>query len=101
MNRYLLVHVYSWIDSSNNGISSPKRDLKLFVEAPRGNWSESEIEGMGGRILELNSINGSEFFKERGENRHVMNGGNFAFSSDSRFVEKYGDRPIRIHDRAE
>lgn len=102
--KYLLVSVYrhDMGDCSMNGVTSPKRDLKLFVPHERGNYNEEELESRDDvAMLELGSIRGSEFFKPRGENRHTMNGGNFVYSCDSRFVEKYGDRPIRVHDRIE
>lgn len=98
----LLVHVYTdgGADCTNNGISSKNKTLIL-------NRSNSPFEGDETNSVELHSkvINGNVYnyvtpLHEIWPSNAVgpMFGGNFIYSSDSRFPAKY---PIPIHDRFE
>ena len=101
--RYLAVEVYrnTLGDSTNNGISSEKHNNRLAVPCKHGNWSEEEAITAGFELLELGCKGGVNNFIPKGSKRWNMNGGNFAYSSDSRFSETYGNAPVAIHDRVE
>ncbi len=81
---------------------------QLFVEAggryskTPGNYSEeqvTELEAKGQAIVLVEGIAGDrKHLKPRGDNRWLMFGGTFAYTSDSRFPYEY---PIHIHDRYE
>lgn len=102
MQRYLSVNVLTtagFPDCTNNGISA--NGSKLFVPCDRGNWTEEDIQGMENAvILEVGKAGGRIHFREKGQKAWTMFGGNFAYSSDSRFTEMYPN-PIHIHDRIE
>lgn len=105
MKRYIYVRVFGDLnakgDCSNGGITT-RKNRKLVVEHERGNVTEDDLKADKTHVvLELKNIMGSYFFKELGEGRHTMFGGNFVWSSDSRFRDDYGDNPIRVHDRVE
>lgn len=92
-------------DTTNYGISVTHRK-HLLVEHENGYIDESDVENAEDDfiILELvkRDINGKEYlhFKQKGETRWVMFGGNYANCSDSRFKE-LNRYPIPIHDRIE
>lgn len=111
MAKYLPMNVLvtaGYPDCTNGGVSTTH---SLFFETPEGIYTREEIEswedGYGGKpvkIMELvkRNIGGEEYmsFKPEGDERWLMMGGNFAYSSDSRFrrIAKY---PVPIHDRHE
>jgi len=51
------------------------------------------------KVRESYGRGGDQFLMEANEGGRPMNGGNFAHSSDSRFGETYGQRPLAIFDR--
>lgn len=104
--RYLRVDVYRnsvYGDCTNNGVSVTHKD-HLMVPCENGNYTEESILEYGYVALELKpcAIQGrAPHFIQKGEHRWCMFGGNFIYSSDSRFSETYGDSPLKIHDRIE
>ncbi len=79
---------------------------KLFIEAggsnTPGNYSEEEVsrlEESGEAIVLVEGVAGGRIhLKPRGDDRWLMFGGTFAYSSDGRFPY---ERPVHIHDRFE
>ena len=105
MTKYLKVFVFTSDlgDSTNNGVSYTHKN-KLVIPCDRGNYSEDDVAEMGLIALELKpcAVNGrAPHFIPKGETRWAMFGGNFVYTSDSRFSEQYGDSPIKVHDRIE
>lgn len=101
--NYLPVFVYKGPlgDCSANGISKTHSD-KLVVPCEDGYITDQDLLESDYIVLELEqrTVN-YKCFKMRGDERWLMNGGNFAYTSDSRFSAKYGTQPIAIHDRYE
>lgn len=104
--RYLTISVFgntTGSDCSLNGVSKT-HDQKLVVEHENGFLTAEDVEAGGYVVLELvtRSIGGKDYFsfKPKSETRWVMFGGNFAYTSDSRFG-KFSDYPVPIHDRIE
>lgn len=98
---YLMASVYinsaAMCDTTNGGVSACRGTL--FVPHPRGNFKESDIDKIA--ILEYDSTNTCRpLFRPAGKKRGMF-GGNFVYSSDSRFRELYGHNPVPIHDRFE
>jgi len=108
MKRYIPVSVlgdiHNGIDCSNGGVTSDP-NLKLLVEIDGGFITDEHIANDNeGKylVLELDKISNSEYFKLKGVPKGAaMFGGNFVWCIDGRFREKYGDNPIRVHDRFE
>ncbi|URC15294.1 hypothetical protein GD1_170 [Paraglaciecola Antarctic GD virus 1] len=105
MKKYLRVFVYAndLGDSTNGGVSFTHKD-KIVVPCERGNITEADVEDMDLAVLELKPsvIAGySPHFIPDGETRWTMFGGNFVYTSDSRFKKEYGDSPVKIFDRIE
>jgi hypothetical protein len=105
--KYLRVEVLSnsrFSDSTNNGISVTHQ---LVVPCEEGNITSDEVMEYGYKVLELVPSNLPQSagyppkFKELGEKRWTMFGGNYINSSDSRFGRTYGHSPVAIHDRIE
>lgn len=102
---YLPVSVYTSstkLDSSNNGITLTKPD-RLVIHHKDGFISEGDAKDHGYIILEElpAPFEGCPVrLKERGVKEWTMFGGNFVWSSDSRFSEKYPS-PVPVHDRIE
>lgn len=92
-------------DCTNGGVSSNFNTALLF----RDEISADAAAKMGaGRVailrLETKPTIGSEPYLRAvpmGERRWVMFGGNFIWSSDSRFRQEVSERPLPIHDRIE
>lgn len=83
------------------GLSS-KHD-EVFIATGNGPWTIEDAERRGVPVLEVITMtgtiaNGHQYLKRRGEKRHTMMGGNFAWCSDSRFPSR---QPLPIHDRIE
>lgn len=102
--RGIWVDVYrSKHDATNGGVTSPKREARSYIlmGVERGNIEEGDIRE-GDVVFELvrRKIYGEEYIHAvpRGEKRPTMFGGNFIFTSDSRFPNAY---PIAVHDRVE
>ena len=76
---------------------------KLFVVPCEDGFLTDE--GLADRsnvvILEPAEIMGSLYFKPSTIKGHSMAGGNFVYSSDSRFGRTYSRQPVRVHDRVE
>ena len=106
MPRYLPVDVYSNVDSrdsSNNGVTFVSSRC-LVVPCEDGHITEEDVVEHGMVVLELkpSSVPGyPPKFVPRGEKRWTMFGGNFVYTSDSRFGKKYGHSPVKVHDRIE
>ena len=100
--NYLTVEVYknSFGDCTNNGVTS---DASQTFVVPcehgpiSGNWAE-EMEYV---ILVPGTAGNRMHMKPQGVSGHTMFGGNFVYTSDSRFGELYGSHPIHVHDRIE
>lgn len=101
--RYISVDVFvhsSRIDCSLNGVTVTHKE-KLVVAAPTGYISEAAVQKHGYVVLEATRNGNDILFKQAGNQRWCMFGGNFVYSCDSRFAQAYGNRPIRVHDRME
>lgn len=91
-------------DCTNNGIS--RRFAEILIEHPRGN-EEVDLDNPPENFCVLRTLefNGKPYYRlipyyldKNG--KHSMFGGNFAYSSDSRFRE-LSEYPLPIHDRVE
>lgn len=106
MASYLSVEIYrSGSDCTNNGVSSPANAAgKIFlVECPNGNWNDDDIANNPSRfvVLKIASAGNENHLRPvSAGSRWTMFGGNFAWSSDSRW-RKIAPAPLRIHDRIE
>ena len=102
--NYLPVDVYnSGYDCTNGGVTATHAN-KLVVPCQSGHITEQEVEARGYIVLELQPAKVQGYpgsFKPRGDERWLMFGGNFVYTSDSRFSETYGPHPIKVHDRYE
>ena len=99
--RYLPVNVYTndaFGDCSNSGVTA-RMPERLVVPCEDGHISEEDVVDRGYVVLELGTILDSKHFKVPGT--RGMFGGNFVYSSDSRFGKAYGRQPIHVHDRIE
>lgn len=107
MKSYISVEIFrNGSDCTNNGVSSPEKSSgKIFlVPCAGGNWKEDEVLDNPDRFVVLE-------IKEPATNMHLrpvsaggawtMFGGNFAWTSDSRFRKSVSENPLRIHDRIE
>ena len=106
--NYLIVTIYrpEYGDCSNGGASSPKNKKTLVVPCERGNLTEEDVANGGYVVLEPKEpyLKGHGYpirLEPRGQVGRGMFGGNFAYSSDSRFGEEYGHTPLPIFDRVE
>lgn len=101
---YLPVDVYTnrrSSDSSLNGVTTMDH-IRLVVPCEEGHLSDDDIDDSRTVVLILREIQGSPHFKPEAYcGGHPMFGGNFVWSSDSRFRRQYGDQPIKVHDRFE
>jgi hypothetical protein len=106
--KFISVEVYKFPlgECTNDGVSSKSR-LRLLVEVPDGYILESEL-GDNDVILVKDSIRtgSDEYVRLTPEDLYnsskwTMAGGNFAYTSDSRFRRSYGQYPLSIHDRVE
>jgi hypothetical protein len=105
MKKFLPVFVFSndLGDSTNGGVTFTSRS-KLVVPCERGHITEADVEERGYVVLELTPSTlfvAPPHFEPEGEARWCMFGGNFVYTSDSRFSEEYGYSPIKVHDRIE
>lgn len=93
-------------DCSANGVSFTHAK-KLAVKCKDGWLTRQDIEKHGYKVLVTRKsslpahFNAPDVFVPEGETYHTMSGGNFAYSTDSRFTETYGYSPLKIHDRIE
>lgn len=106
--NYLPVSVYSNkefddCDCTLGGVTVVYRD-KLVVPCETGHLTEEDINSWEYIVLEPMepAFQGCPVrFKARGETRWAMAGGNFVYTTDSRFSETYGPAPVSVHDRIE
>ena len=102
---YLTVSVYrsDLGDCTNGGVTSPDNADALFVvPCEDGFLSDEQLAERDNVVfLEPAEIMGSLYFKPRGIEGHSMAGGNFVYTSDSRFRRTYSGQPVRVHDRVE
>ena len=103
--KYLPVSVLSTagIDCTANGITSTHAD-NIVVPMEDGFLTQEDIDNGGYKVLEIQAsrVQGyPQTFKQAGETRWTMFGGNYVTTSDSRFGKKYGHSPIAVHDRIE
>lgn len=88
-------------DSSANGITSKTNRLLLVFDGLSSPFKTNENEDY--LVLIKRNIGGKEYLHAKPQslidsNTHSMFGGNFIFTSDSRFPSPY---PIPVHDRVE
>lgn len=104
--RYLPVSVLrdtSMSDSSLGGVTSDD-SIRLVVPCEDGHVTMEDIDNsntptvilLPGKILDC-----PHFRPETEDGSRGMFGGNFVYTSDSRFRRKYGNQPIQVHDRFE
>lgn len=93
-------------DCTLNGISSKNNDVLLMFEEPEAQVFEESDNRPTLKIVRRNLF-GREYIHAEpigtgraGHNSYMM-GGNFLFSSDSRFSKLVSPYPIPIHDRQE
>ena len=104
--NYLPVSVYRDLeigDCTNGGVTS-NPDNYFVVPCEDGHVTEEIVEKRGYIVLEPMepAYKGCPIrVKPRGVEGWYMNGGNFVYTSDSRFRETYGPAPISVHDRKE
>lgn len=95
-------------DCTLGGVTSVKRGATraILMGVPRGNVRESDIRE-DDVVLEVcaREINGEQHYyavpREIGSALRSMFGGNFVYTSDSRFADRVGSRPLPVHDRVE
>lgn len=87
-------------DCTNNGISNKATTLLLVGEGVPEVCSSSESM-LVVKLVKRNLNNGEYLHCEPIEGRGYKAGGNYIFSSDSRFKESVSKYPIAIHDRVE
>lgn len=103
MKRYLPVTVYNatFGNCSNGGVTAT-HPCRLVVECPNGHVDEQSVIDQEYVVLELEKKDsGYMCLKQRGDQRWLMMGGAFVYSTDSRFSKTYGSYPIPVHDRYE
>lgn len=103
--KYLPVNVYraSGRDCTNRGVTSTDQ-IRLVVPLEDGFLTLEDLDKSDEPtvILEPGSILGCpNFTPQHAHTSSPMFGGNFVWSSDSRFRRTYGDQPIAVHDRFE
>lgn len=106
--RYLLVDILRMgVDCTNGGVTALDKfgvnNTAFFVPCFNGPWEIDDIDLSRSVVLEVipPAFDGCPYrFKVRGEKRRAMAGGNWAYTSDSRFLETYG-APVSVHDRHE
>ena len=94
----LIVNIYKSSSDSTNGGGSATHDRAIIIGPGIPKIFEPQD---GDFVLELvQRVDGTYFAKPRGETRWTMFGGNFAWTSDSRF-RRLSEAPVQIHDRVE
>ena len=100
--QYLPVYAYvSPLGDSTNGGVTAQKGVRLVVPCPTGHVSEEDVNTLGYTKLEVGKAGGRMHFKPAGAKGWTMFGGNFVYTSDSRFGDTYGGHPIHVHDRIE
>jgi hypothetical protein len=113
-SRFIEVDIYtnshrgigSNVDCTLNGATGAAmraEGTRYYVQVPGGNYSLDDLDNMDNPVVILlpgkkgGAIN---FVPELEGNPWTMFGGNFAWTSDSRFRELYPN-PVPVHDRIE
>lgn len=101
--RYLPVSVYrdKGTDCTNGGVTSPRFDIYMVVPCPDGHITREDVDTRGYLILEPRELGGVTNLVPAGLEGWKMFGGNFVYTSDSRFSRVYGHAPVAVHDRVE
>jgi hypothetical protein len=102
--KYLPVNIYrtDGTDCTNRGVTSEFARRTLVVPCPNGHISEDDVRIRGYVKLEVGTAGGATHFKPEGvKPGSNMHGGNFVYTSDSRFRRMYGHAPVAVHDRVE
>lgn len=111
MKRFLSIDIFRpEVDCTNRGVTHPDNAKgKIFVVPhPSGQWDEDDINnGDTDRFVVL-EVKTHEIYPEykylrpvMAGKRWTMMGGNFGYTSDSRWSSMYGNYPLPIHDRIE
>ena len=101
--RYLPVEVLSnsrFGDCTNGGVTA-RMPERLVVECSDGHITLEDVVDRGYTVLVLKDkpfAHAKPALKVEGEKRWTMMGGNFVWTSDSRFP---WDAPVAVHDRIE
>lgn len=90
-------------DCSNKGFSSKDYKCYVFAEGMEGNYSEVECSDVDYLVIVKGPRNTLRAVPKSllDSGAWVMFGGNFVFTSDSRFSELNNGSPIKIFDRVE
>lgn len=109
--RGLLVSIYRHprADCTNGGVTCPARaptSQAILLGIPGGNYVEGDLpEDLPVFEIErvLLRVGEPKYIRARpvGETRRTMAGGNFIYTSDSRFRQHVCEYPISVHDRVE
>lgn len=100
--RYLPVEVYrtKGRDCTLGGVTC--NDLNyLVVPCADGHITEEDVVSRGYIVLVPGEKGGCANFVPEGVEGWSMFGGNFVYTSDSRFSRVYGNQPVAVHDRFE
>ncbi len=111
MQRYISVDIYrhGTYDCTAGGVTAAANcspNTIFVVPCKDGNWTEEEVNTRPGFVvleIEKRNFNG-EYVNLRPADAGkawTMFGGNFAWSSDSRFRQYVSERPLPVHDRIE
>ena len=98
MKKGMLAYIYRHpLGDATNGARSATCNTAIVV----GHGMPEIFDAGDDLVLELaERRDGTLFARAAGETRHTMFGGNFVWSSDSRF-RRISEGPIQIHDRIE
>jgi len=103
--KYLSFDIYrsSFGDCTNNGASSLEKAQGkiMLVPCEFGNWSDDDILLNPDRFTVFD-IEDNRLLRPRSAgSKWTMMGGNFGYTSDSRFRANVSTAPMPIHDRIE
>lgn len=106
---YVTIYRRPGADCTNGGVTCPERAPKaeaILLGTPDGNFEEGHAQALYVPQLEIRTKKTGRFAvyvyaAPVGETRHVMFGGNFVYTSDSRYRDFVCDYPIPVHDRIE
>ena len=103
--NYLPVNVYTHADPffgdcTNGGVTADPK-AKLVVPCADGHFTAEDVRDRGYTILVPGEKGGRINFVPEGVEGWTMFGGNFVYTSDSRFSRAYSDAPVHVHDRVE
>mgnify|MGYP003641921516 FL=1 len=105
MEKFISVQVYrsDLSDSTNGGVTAPNSGNIFVVPCRYGPWTRQDLDQNETIVELIPAINiGCPHFRPAHFRPHQgMMGGNFVYSHDSRYRERYGYQPIAVHDRLE